>query len=117
MSAVLDSATVDSTSVSWTPNTGLASSFQIQVSFFGPINRDWEFRQPLLITIEQGEDNSFIISDQVFAMYGAGEQVADAIADYISAILEYYELLSSRHDEPSVRLFQHLQSYLQPIRR
>lgn len=117
MSAVLDSATVDSTSVSWTPNTGLASSFQIQVSFFGPINREWEFRQPLLITIEQGDDNSFIVSDQVFAMYGVGEQVADAIADYISALLEYYELLSLRRDEPSLKLFRRLQSYLQPVPR
>jgi hypothetical protein len=116
MVAVLESTTVDSASVRWSPNTGLASSFQIQISLFGPISSHWRFRQPLLITIEQGSE-LFIASDDLFGMYGVGNDIVSAVKDYISAILEYYELLSSHRDEPSIRLFRHLQNYLQPTRR
>ena len=116
MAAVLESTTVDSASVRWSPNTGLASSFQIQISLFGPISSHWRFRQPLLITIEQGDDSSFIASEDLFGMYGVGNNTVQAVHDYISALIEYHEVLSSHHDEPSVRLLQHLQSYLQPIR-
>src|SRR5687767_3460135 len=99
MVAVLENTTVDSTSVRWSPNTGLASSFQIQISLFGPISSlNCRFRQPLLITIEQGDDYSFIASEELFGIYGVGDDIRSAVLDYISALLEYYELLSSHHD-------------------
>lgn len=87
-----------------------------QISLFGHIARTWQLAQPLLITIEYG-DNAYIVSDDVFSIYGIGDDMLSATQDYVSALIEYYDVLSSHSDEPSVRLFYRLQSYLQPIRR
>ena len=114
MPALLES-TADSAFARWSPGTGLYSP--IQISLFGLVRPDWRIIQPLLITIERGDDDSFIASDDVFAMYGLGDDISEAIQDYISVLTEYYEVLSSHSDEPSISLFQRLQGYLQPFRR
>lgn len=117
MSAVLENTTFDSTSVRWSLGTGPSPSFvPIQIYLLGRIAPEWKIVQPLLLTIEQ-DDDSFLASDDIFAMHGLGEEIAESIQDYISVLTEYYELLSSHQDEPSLALFQHLQGYLQPIRR
>lgn len=115
MSAVLDT-TADSASVRWSPGTGLPQVFSAQISLFGRVAPNWKIVQPLSVTIEQGDD-SYIASDDVFVMYGLGDDIAEAVQDYISVLTEYYEVLSSHHDEPSASLFNRLRSYLQPIRR
>ena len=50
-------------------------------------------------------------------MYGIGDDPLSAMQDYVSVLIEYYDVLSSHDDEPSVTLFRRLQSYLQPIHR
>lgn len=87
-----------------------------QISLLGPIAHAWQLVQPLLITLEYG-DNSYIVSDEVFSMYGVGDDPLSAMQDYVSVLTEYHALLSSHHDEHSVALFRRLQSYLQPVRR
>jgi hypothetical protein len=117
MVAVLENAVADSASARWSPGTGLLRSFfPIQIALLGRIAPGWNVVQPLLVTIEQG-DGSFIAGDEVFAMYGLGDNMVEAVQDYVSVLTEYYEVLSSHEDEPSVVLFHRLQSYLQPIRR
>lgn len=117
MSAILENTTADSASVRWPLGTGLSRSFSpIQISLLGRIAPEWKIVQPLSVTIER-DDGSFIASDDVFVMYGLGDDIAECVQDYVTVLIEYYDVLSSHHDEPSVALFQHLQSYLQPIRR
>jgi hypothetical protein len=118
MSAVLrENTTADSASVRWSPSISPSLPFlPIQFQLLGQIAREWTIVQPLLVTIERGDD-SYIASDDVFMMYGLGESIAEAVQDYVSVLTEYYEILSSHNDEPSVSLFSRFQTYLQPIRR
>lgn len=88
----------------------------LQKVLLGRIAPYWKIVQPLVITLELGEDESIIVSDEIFYMYGEGGTVTAAVDDYITALIEYYGLLSAHEDEPTVALFQFLQSYLQPIR-
>jgi hypothetical protein len=115
MSTVFHNSTADSASVRLSLGVELPRTSR-QISLFGPIAPTWRLVQPLLITIEYG-DGSYIISDEVFAIYGIGEEMRSAVRDYVSALTEYHDVLSRYNDEPSVSLFQRLQSYLQPIRR
>lgn len=114
MSAVFHT-TADSANARLSLGTALPRASR-QISLFGPIARAWRIAQPLLITIEYG-DNSYVVSDDIFSMYGIGDDMLSATQDYVSALTEYYDVLSSHDDQPSVRLFHQLQGYLQPIRR
>jgi hypothetical protein len=116
VSAVLENTTYDSQSARWSPGTALSGAFSPQISLLGRIAPGWKVVRPLLVTLERSDD-SFIASDDVFAMHGLGSDLAEAVQDYVTVLVEYYELLSSHHDEPSVALFRRLQTYLQPVRR
>lgn len=117
MSAVLENTTPDSVSVRWSLGTGLSRSFSpIQIHLFGRVAPEWKIVQPLLVTIER-DDGSFVASDDVFVMYGLGDDIAESVQDYVTVLTEYYQVLSSHQDEPSVALFQRLHNYLQPIRK
>lgn len=83
----------------------------------GRIAPAWKVVQPLVVSVESAEDGSYIVSDEVFFMYGEGDAIRAAIQDYIAALIEYYEILSLHEDEPTVALFRYLQTYLQPISR
>ena len=91
--------------------------FPPQVTLAGEISEYFSLIQPLTINIEEAGDGSLIASDEVFYMYGQGATRREAVADYVSSLSEYYELLESHEDAPSVALFKFLQSYLQPIAR
>lgn len=114
--AVLESTTADSASARWSQDTALSRS-PYQISLLGQVAPDWEMVRPLSVIIEQSEDQSYVASDDVFMMYGVGEELVAAVVDYVSVLTEYYSVLSSHNDEPSVELFRYLQSYLQPIHR
>ena len=74
----------------------------------------WEFVQPITLTIARDDDQQFIASDDIFHMYGLGDSPSDAAKDYLNVISEYYQHLSADTDEPSIALFEYLQSYLHP---
>lgn len=72
----------------------------------------WQLTHPLMLNVEQDENGTFVISDDVFVMFGTGETEDEALQDYISTLIEYYELLAQKNDEPTKQLFRHLQTYL-----
>jgi len=45
--------------------------------------------------IERDDDGSFIISDDVFGMYGTGDNLPAALRDYAQTLVEYGELLAA----------------------
>jgi hypothetical protein len=70
--------------------------------------------QPLLVRLEKNEDGSFVVSDEVFVVYGVGDTEREALQDYLVSLVDYYELLAERaiEDDPETQaLFLRLQSY------
>jgi len=92
-----------------------AENIPIQRFLLGRIAPGWKVIQPLVVSIERGEDGSYIASDEIFYMYGEGADLHEAMEDYIAALTEYHGILSSHEDEPTTGLFKFLQTYVQPI--
>ena len=74
----------------------------------------WQFIEPLTLTIERDDDQSFVASDEIFNMYGIGDSIVQSVNDYFKVLEEYYRHLSADRDQPSKMLFEYLQSYLRP---
>jgi hypothetical protein len=92
-------------------------SFPTQITLVGEISDLFQLIQPLSISFEDGDRGRMIASDDIFYMYGEGATRQEALRDYIGSLSEYYDLLESHDDAPTVELFHYLQSYLQPIGR
>lgn len=89
-----------------------------QVALVGDIFAHFLLAQPIVLSFEQGDLGKIIASDDIFYMYGEGNTRQEAVHDYLSTLAEYYGLLESHNDAPSVELFSYLQTYLQPkVRR
>ena len=76
----------------------------------------WQMCQILWLNIEI-EGDTFIVSDDLFAVYGTGETSEQALQDYITSIIEYYRLLKGRAERNTEtrKLFNYLRSYLKYI--
>jgi hypothetical protein len=83
----------------------------------GKITPEWEIVRPLELSVERDTDGSYIVSDDIFNMYGQGVTAVESVRDYLRTLIEYYQHLSDDTDDPSVALFRFLQAYLQPITR
>jgi len=61
------------------------------------------------IPIQVEEDgDGFIVSDDIINMYGIGDAIEDAVEDYRSSIIEYYDFLVSEE----MNLAEHLKKHL-----
>jgi hypothetical protein len=79
----------------------------------GPIVSGWQIVKPLFVMLEQDEGGSFIVSDDIFVVYGTGDTGNEALDDYIMSLIDYYELLAERRDDPPTEAqFHILQQYL-----
>ena len=92
-------------------------AFPSQIILVGGISENFSLLRPLSLDLEEDGAGGLIASDSIFYMYGHGATRREAVEDYVSSLSEYYELLESHDDAPSVTLFRYLQSYLQPITR
>ena len=90
-------------------------TFPPQVALVGQLSSRFILAQPITVNFEEEEGGKIIASDDVFYMYGQGFTRQEALSDYVSSLSEYYEVLESQDSQPSIELFQYLQSYLQPI--
>lgn len=70
--------------------------YSTECYLFGPIAQDWILVQPLELTIEQEEDESYLVSEDIFLLYGTGNTLAEALFDYSNALIEYHQLLAQR---------------------
>lgn len=86
-----------------------------QIALVGDLLKDFRLVQPLVVNLEKGDNGKIMASDDVFYMYGEGYTRQEAVRDYLSSLSEYYTLLESHDDAPSVELFSYLQTYLYPI--
>jgi hypothetical protein len=100
----------------WSPGVARVvpyPSFHPQVVLIGDVLEKFTLLQPLTINFEQGDDGKIIASDEIFYMYGNGFTLQEAVRDYLSSLSEYYSLIESHDDAPSIGLFSYLQTYLQ----
>lgn len=86
-------------------------------SLYGQIAPGWWLVQPLSVTIEHGGDGTYIVSDDLFLVYGVGDSLLEAMQDYVVSLIEYYQLLEARIDTNPLNRpqFEHLQVYLHPV--
>ena len=59
----------------------------------GMIAPSWELTHPLTLTVSADEDGWFVVSDDVFHVYGDGETLDNARQDYIVSLIDYYRLV------------------------
>jgi len=100
----------------WRPMLAKAAvrpNYPSQVMLVGAILERFQLVQPIVVNLEQA-DGKIIASDDVVFMYGEGNTGLEAVRDYLSSLAEYYELVESYEDAPSVELFSYLQTYLRP---
>ena len=82
----------------------------------GDVTPGWNIVQPMWVTIERDEDGSYLATDDIFLVYGAGESEREALQDYVTSLIDYYRLLEERllSNPRNQPLFRHLQLYLLP---
>ena len=81
----------------------------------GRIAEGWELVQPLPIRSEWDGD-LYIVSDSLFSVYGDGDTEVAAQEDYVTSLIEYYQLLDRGADDVFTRaLLQKLKRYLQRV--
>ncbi|RKY72012.1 MAG: hypothetical protein DRP97_01255 [Candidatus Latescibacterota bacterium] len=86
-----------------------------EIVLFGKMAAGWEIVKPFPLVIEQTEDGRMLVSEDLFLMYGIGKTLDDALRDYETALMEYYDLISwdaADGDPPTQALFQYLQQYV-----
>ena len=59
------------------------------------------------------DGENYLVIDEVIPLYGVGPTVEEAMEDYRSALVEYYEML----EEDADRLAKHLREQLELLRR
>jgi len=90
----------------------------VQFNLLGNIAKGWEIIEPLLVTLEQDEDGYYILSDDLFLIYGEGKTEIEAEKDYITTFIDYYQLIDAKAnvgDNFSQRILKNIQKYLRPV--
>ena len=96
------------------PSVSQALSNRLDLA--GPVAPGWVLRQVLSLRVEREIGGWYVVSDDIFAVYGDGGSVNAALGDYILSLIEYYHLVAhdAGRDALSAAHFAHLQSYVQP---
>ena len=79
-----------------------------------PTVRGWELIQPLTVTIERDDDDSYIVTEDSFLVYGVGDSLGTALRDYVVSLVEYHDLIVARGSRNPLDQAQrdHLNTYL-----
>ncbi|MHB1036406.1 MAG: hypothetical protein ACYC35_17185 [Pirellulales bacterium] len=85
-----------------TVSTWSASALELR-ALYGEILLGWYVSRPIYLAIEHDEVDGYVVSDEHFGVYGAAATKEEAIRDYAESLVEYYEILSARADDPGTR--------------
>lgn len=86
----------------------------IQAHLVGDLGQSLIAVQPLPVIIQQDAEPTWIVSDDIFLVYGDGENAGDALNDYVASLLEFYNILKNSEDPFDQKQFAQLQTYIQP---
>ncbi|NPV57632.1 MAG: hypothetical protein HPY76_13310 [Anaerolineae bacterium] len=84
---------------------------------FGKINETLELIMPLQINIVRQSDLTYVVSDDVFLVYGHGDGLEEALIDYAESLASYYRIIENNSgvNPFDKKLFARLQTYIVPI--
>lgn len=92
-----------------------SNSCKFEVVLLGNIEfAEFYINQPLQINIERDSDGSYVVSDDIFLVFGNGRSISDALHDYIYSLREFYFMIkkNSKIDQFDKKLFKYLHSFL-----
>jgi len=94
----------------------LFGEIKADLFIFGEIQADLFIIQPLQVNIEQDEDGTYIVSDDLFLVYGNGDNKSDAMGDYTISLVEFYQLIEKNAavNPFDQKLLANLQFYIKP---
>lgn len=84
----------------------------------GQIAQGWRVVSPIPIYMQLDEDNSIVLSDDMFGVYGVGDTLQAAQQDYIVSLIDQYHFFVSdaeRGNRPAKDALARLRAYLRPI--
>lgn len=99
-----------------TPSQGLYSFPQeCTVLLYGAVHPEVRIAIPLPVSIDVEADGTFIVADEVFAVYGEGISEHDALKDYVVSLVDFFDLVMSEAEQNPAAdsLAQRLRTYLQ----
>lgn len=79
---------------------------------------DWKVTDSLTVSLEQEMDGSWVASDTTFLVYGDGPTAENALADYLTSLVDFFELVqarASRSLEDQVR-WEQLKQAVKPVK-
>jgi len=87
------------------------------IKVVGAIGNGWQLVEPLSVLVERDSDGWWVLSDEVFMVYGTGQTPREAYADYVQSLIEYRGLVAegaanSAHDRLELERLDH---YLHPL--
>ncbi|MGH7826373.1 MAG: hypothetical protein ACREQ7_14505 [Candidatus Binatia bacterium] len=87
---------------------------RVAIILHGEIAEGCILHQPIIAYIERDDDGRYILSEDLFAIYGQGRTINEAWKDYGSAFCEYYHIMKKHAaaDEPSREAFDRLSRYI-----
>ena len=68
---------------------------QLPALFHGEVREGWIIEQPVSLKLDRDDDGTYIISEDVFNIYGQGVSIEAARENFVTALIEYYEILKS----------------------
>jgi hypothetical protein len=87
----------------------------IRFDLQGPVRPRWTLIKRLQLTLEFEDDDSLILSDDVFLIYGVGDTFKEALSDYLTNLEIYFDLVSSdvaTGVQEAQAMLDHLQEYI-----
>lgn len=95
------------------------SSFAVpavsRVFVFGQGAAGWRISQPVPVIVTRA-GASYVVSDEIFSVYGEGRTWDEAQADYVASLVDHYLLMAEAADAATRGVVDHLRAYLHPDR-
>jgi hypothetical protein len=88
---------------------------QPSTNLLGPLGPRWSIVQPLSVALEIDSDGWFVLSDDVFLVYGEGATPESACEDYRSSLVVYCDMV--QRDAPASEQAQAQYEQLETIIR
>lgn len=113
--APIQSAGSNRASIEQSSSTIRRALYPIYLEMKGKVAPGWEIIQPLRLVLDRETDGTYLVSDDIFNVYGQGITAKIAVFDYLISLREYYQIVSEHEDIPSQNHFAYLQEYLRHI--
>lgn len=82
----------------------------------GRIEEGWTLMRPIILLVEREDDGWYVVSDDIFGVYGDAESLRQAVDQYASGLIDEYEFFrrESPHNPLAMPDLGRMRKYLQP---